>query len=117
MTPFFKGILVVLTAIGLWAVACNVKAGTEKELNALLGDKVVVYVGTCYFKEDGKLTFKHAEMKTNVPCVVGMEVVDGQLDSTNHYVMLMDGNSAVALIVYREKDQSQETLWKRGRTT
>ena len=115
MTPLFKGFLVILAALGLWALANKALAGTDAELKALIGDKAVVYVGTCYFKEDGNLTFKHAEMKTTVKCVVGMTFKDGQLDSTKHYIMLFDDESAVALLVYDETTKTQETLWKRGK--
>ena len=118
MTPIFKGILVVLIAIGLWAVACKAKAGTLDELATALDGVSKVYpqaadVGSCWFDENGAVTFKKDAMKTSRMCIVGMKLPD----TTVHYLLLGDEDGATELIVFDEKDKSQKVLWKKGMDT
>lgn len=110
MKAIGKGILVVLVTLGLFALSLRVKAGTMDELGAILGDTPAIYQGSCYFTEEGKLTFSHEEMKVSVPCVVGMKLPDNTQD---HYVLVFNPETGTpqALVVYHEVTKTQETLW------
>lgn len=110
MKAIGKGILVVLITIGLWAVACNVKAGTQDELRELLDNKIIVYNGVCWFDKKNILTFKTEDKVTVKRCVVGMELPD----QTKHYVLLTGKGGATELLVYDETTKTQKSLWRTG---
>ncbi len=113
MTPGFKGTLWIAFILSLFLAAHKAHAGTEKELRDLLDDKQIVYKGTCWFDQQGILTFKNDLRKVTEQCVVGMKLPD----QTKHYVLLYGDKGATKLILFDETTKSQEVLWSRARMT
>lgn len=108
MKAISKGVLVVLTTLSLWGIACKAKA--DEVLDGLLLGKQVVYVGTCWFRSDGVLTFKSEERKRVEQCVVGMALPD----TTKHYVLVVTARGPKELLVYDETKKVQRQLWYGG---
>lgn len=112
MKAILKGMGVILLTLALASVLLlKAHAGTSDELLKILSDKLVVYQGVCNFGKDGKLTFKHDEVKKTLPCVVGME--PGV--PTKHYILLINQNGeATEVLLFDEEDKSQKSIWRKG---
>lgn len=110
MKAILKGLMVVLVTLGLFAA--SVKAGTQKELQALLTGKRTVYAGTCHLDDKGLFTASESKY-TVFKCIVG--VSDGEAEE-RYYALILDnqGNAIRLILVDKSGEVKQEVLWTRG---
>lgn len=99
----------VLFILGLVLVGIfsDVRAG---ELEDLLKDKDVEYIGVCRLDSNGMLVFDEKKTKTKPECVVGAP--KGETDIKT--ILLYDEKGPVKLLEYSLKGKKQRTIWSRG---
>ena len=107
MSQVCKGV-VILCTLGLWAVSCNVQAGTIGELDKILAENIqaVIHQGTCKVGATGELVSDPALAKANVPCEAGI----GD-DPTIHFVLLYRNNRPDRLIRFEVNTKKQVIIW------
>lgn len=79
------------------------------ELDDLLKDKEVEYVGVCRLDSNGMLVFDDKTTKTSPECVVGAPKGETDLKT----IMLFDKKGPVKVLEYSVKEKKQRTLWVR----
>ena len=81
------------------------------ELDDLVADKQVEYVGSCRFDKHDMLVFKDSSDMKVVKCVVGF--VPGTPDDLK-YVLVFDQTGPAFLLEYSKVSKAQRKLWSRG---
>lgn len=96
--------LVGLVLVGIFS---DVRAG---ELEDLLKNKDVEYVGVCRLDANGILVFDNKRAKTTPECVVGAP--KGETDIKT--VLIYDEKGPVKVLEYSLKGRKQRIIWSRG---
>lgn len=80
------------------------------ELDDLLKNKEVEYVGVCRLDANGMLVFDDKTTKTSPECVVGAPKGETDLKT----IMLFDKKGPVKVLEYSLRGRKQRTVWSRG---
>lgn len=103
-----KEVLAILIGILVIFGVSQAKGG---ELDDLVADKYVEYVGKCRFDKNDMLVFKDSEDMKVVKCLVGFE--PGEPDDLK-YVLVYHNDEPAFLLEYSKVRKAQRVLWKVG---
>lgn len=108
MKDVLKGIAVVMVTLGLWAIACNVKAGTPQEFLDIWKNKEVVHNAFCSVNSKGEVIRFDKDAKS-VRCIAVSDEPDV------HYIAIVGANGqAERLIRINPTTFEQSVVWRRG---
>lgn len=106
---------IVLVCIAIMAIMGYARA--DQELQRLLGERTVEYIGVCRVNVQGNLVFTEKETVGVQECIVGSLPTDGNVK----YVLLWNGTTLDRLVKFTKKTkknpEKQEVIWRNPDTT
>lgn len=101
---------IVLVCIAIMAIMGYARA--DQELQKLLGERTVEYVGVCRVNVQGNLVFTEKETVSVQECIVGSLPTDGNVK----YVLLWSGEQLSRLVKFTKRvgnsPEKQEVIWR-----